>query len=336
MRKTINIILFLMFIQMIIFANNNNDFYDDAKTYELKGGKIIVQGEISNTGQVDFRNLKLRSLIVRETKLEKGKIKFIGSYRYDGYSLFDILKNRILHKKNQKEFKPVVDLLVIIENSKGKKVVLTWGELYYPANLHRIIIATKVSPIIPIKTKDKWVIPTKSKMVFANDLITERNIENPTKITIISAPVHIKVNRKIKLYSEKIDLIKEGKKFDAIKEINNFQNKLIYPSVFYGRGKGFHGINVFKGVPLKSVLMNFAEGKREKLIREGYFIVSAIDGYRITISYSELFNRNDNSEFLLLDKGKNFTGGRFKIYPSSDFFSDRAIKAINRIYFRNI
>ncbi len=336
MKKAIKIIFFLIFIQSFIFANNNNDFFDDAKTYELEGGKIIVQGEISNPGQVDFKNLKLRSLIVRETKFENGKIKFTGSYRYDGYSLFDILKNRILNKKNRIEFKPVVDLLVVIENSKGEKVVLTWGELFYPANLHRILIATKVSPVIPVKTKEQWPLPRKRKMIFANDFITERNIKNPVKITVISAPVHIKVNRKAKLYSEKINLIKNNKIAGEITDWKNFQYRLNYPTVFYGRGRGFHGINIFKGVPLKSVLKDFTDKENVNLIRKGYFIVSAVDGYRITISYSELFNRNDNSEFLLIDKGVNSKGGRFKIYPSADFFSDRAVKSIDKIFFKNI
>ncbi len=220
--------------------------------------------------------------------------------------------------------------------TKGERVVLSWGELYYPVNLHKIIVATRVSPIIPSKTRDKWPIPKNFKIVFANDLISERNIENPTKITIVSAPIKLRVNRKVKLYSDIIDLVKEGKFIGQIKSIDNFKYRLVYPSVFYGRGRGFHGIAFFKGVPLKLVLEKSAGKISKESIREKYFIISAVDGYRITVSYSELFNRNDNSEFLLIDEGENSIGGRFRIYPSPDFFSDRAVKAVNKIILKKI
>jgi hypothetical protein len=67
-------------------------------------------------------------------------------------------------------------------------------------------------------------------------------------------------------------------------------------------------------------------------LRHGYLVAVAVDGYRIAMSCSELFNRNDQAEFLLLDRGEGAEGGRYAIFPAADFFSDRALKAVNAIH----
>lgn len=103
----------------------------------------------------------------------------------------------------------------------------------------------------------------------------------------------------------------------------------IMPSVFYGRGRGFHGINVFEGALLREVLKAALPSGPEAL-RRGYLVAAGADGYRAVITVSELANRNDNGEFLLRDRGDG-DGGRFAIYPGPDFFSDRAVKALMEI-----
>jgi hypothetical protein len=99
-------------------GDRNNNFYDNAETYSLPGGEIEVTGEIENPGKVDLSKLSKHSVIVKETLLkEDGTDAFVGAYRYDGYSLFDILTDRIIKKKNVSEFKPIIDLYV--EGGKG-------------------------------------------------------------------------------------------------------------------------------------------------------------------------------------------------------------------------
>ena len=165
-----------------------NNFYDNAETFNLSGPDVYIGGELANAGQVSFDGLPLRSVIVKETLLSESGDKFVGAYRYDGYSLLDILNNCKLEKKNQAEFPPIIDMYVQVENEKGDKVNISWGEIYYPNHLHEIIIATKVMRIVPSKTKDLWPLPTESKLVFGTDLITERNISSPAVITILSYP----------------------------------------------------------------------------------------------------------------------------------------------------
>ena len=190
MKKSCLLTLLVLMSVLACFGQENNDFYDNTPEKALPGAlRIEVLGEVASPGFIDLTSLPRRSLIVREARLEKGAIAFIGSYRYDGYSLFDILKEKIVAKKNQAEFRSIIDLLVAVENAKGDKVILSWGEIFYPSALHRILIADRVSPIIPSETKENWPLPDVMKLVCGNDLVSERNIDSPTRITVFSAPL---------------------------------------------------------------------------------------------------------------------------------------------------
>jgi len=313
-------------------VTENNDFYDNEPSYRLRTPEIYVEGEIAEKVLVNFTELPVRSLIVKEATLEDGKVKFIGAYRFDGYSLFDILKERILKKKNQKEFPPPLDLYVEIENAEGEKVVASWGEIVYPNKLNRIIVATSVSRIIPSKTKEQWPIPETSQMVFAEDLLSERNLSEPIKITVRSATRSFPINRKLKpLYSKSIKLYKEGEPVGEIAELDNQLKTQSYKNIFYGRGRGLHKISEFIGNEIREILGKYYSSEKAVLQR-GLFTVAAADGYRIVISAGELFNRNDQSEFLIVDHGKE-DGGKFLVFPAPDYFSDRAIKAVSEIHF---
>ncbi|MBN1252673.1 MAG: hypothetical protein JXR51_13820 [Bacteroidales bacterium] len=310
-----------------------NNFYDNAETYSLKTFELEISGEIKNPGKVDFSGLTLHSIIVKETELSGEKDTFIGAYRYDGYSLYDILNNCILNKKNAKEFNPIIDLFVELENDKGEKTVISWGEIFYPNHLHEIIIATKVMRIVPSKTNELWKLPTESKLIVSSDLITERNINRPSKITIKSYNKNLKVEKgKKPLFSPKVDIYVENKIIETLyKNPSNIQEKSLH-TIFYGRGRGIHSTEPFTGVSLKSYF-NTKIKRTQKALREGIFVIAADDGYRGVYTYSELCNRNDQAEVLLICKPELKDNGIFKVFPSCDFFSDRAIKGINGIYY---
>ena len=294
-----------------------------------------MAGEISNPGPVDLAGLPLRSLIVRETRVVDGENRFLGSYRYDGCSLFDILKEKYVKKNNSGEFKSVIDLLVLVENDKGERVVLSWGEIFYPTGLHRVMIATRVSPIIPTLTKEEWPLPQETRLIVAGDLATARNISAPAKIIVFSSPLSFKREAASgALHSPDMTAFDAaGKKAKTFESLPDNLPLLVYPSVFYGRGKGFHGIQNFVGRPLREILKPLFP-PTERNLKQGYFTIAARDGYRIAVSAAELFNRNDFVEFLVVDRGPNSDGGRFAVFPAPDFFSDRAVKAVDSIHFR--
>lgn len=315
-------------------SDKNNNFYDNAETYTLAVGEIEITGEIENPGKVDFSKLPKHSVIVKETLLKgDGKDSFVGAYRYDGYSLFDILNDRILKKKNAEEFKPIIDLFVEIENAKGEKVILSWGEIYYPNFLHNSIIATNVARIVPSKTKDLWPLPTENKLVVANDLITERNISSPVKITVISYRRSIPVNRDLTpLFSNEVRIFQGDKEVEKITERpKKFQKETVH-TIFYGRGRGIHSTQPFTGIYMKELLSTHF-GINKDFLLHGMFILVGKDGYRSVYSYSEIMNRNDQAEVLLVPCEEEKDGGKFRIFPACDFFSDRAVKALTEIRF---
>ncbi len=98
-----------------------------------------------------------------------------------------------------------------------------------------------------------------------------------------------------------------------------------------GGGKGFHGYQMFSGYLLKAILQQHIPATSE-IMKTAYFVLIGADGYRIALAYSELCNRNDQAEFLLIDQGQEQDGGRYSVFPSADFFSDRAIKAVQEIH----
>ena len=141
------------FLQSQTFTNC---FYDNHKTEKLKTNPIFVDGEIENSSFFNPEGLKLHSVIVKESSFDQDlNINFIGAYRYDGYSLKEILDPYVLKKKNANEFPPEVDLFVEVSNDEGDKVILSWGEIFYPNKINQIIVAVQVMPIIPEKTKDQ-------------------------------------------------------------------------------------------------------------------------------------------------------------------------------------
>ncbi len=319
--------------QFIDSTDMTNNFYDNTETYQLPLKELTVEGEITNPGKVDFSVLQKHSVIVKETLLDSaGKDRFIGAYRYNGYSLFDILDKRILQKANSEEFKPIIDTYVEIENGKGEKVVFSWGEIYYPNNLHRILIADGVSRIVPSKTKDMWELPSESKIVAGNDLITERNIYSPVKITVRSFPKSFKVlNGLSPMFSGQIRLFDQGTSIGVLDGHTPKFDKITYNTVFYGRGKGIHSTEPFTGSMLKDVFALTYPVSRKNL-QKGIMCISAEDGYRSAFSYSEIFNRNDQQEFLLIEIEPGEDGGLFRVFPAGDFFSDRAIKSVSEIH----
>lgn len=318
-------------------TDKTQDFFDNAPTYALEMSALSIDGEIENPGNVDFTRLPKRTVIVKEALLQAdGSNRFVGAYRYDGYSLYDILNTVKLKKKNAKEFPPIIDLYLEIETKSGEKVVVSWGELYYPNTAHRIIIASDVARIVPSKTKELWPLPQKSRLVFANDLLTERNLDLPVKIRVCSYPRKFVVDEKHeKMYSPGIDVFVGEKNVLRLRESGSRFTAYLYNSIFYGRGRGIHSTTPFKGIQLKDALSGLVSMNAEQL-KTGFIAVAAEDGYRVVYTLSEVFNRNDQQEILLIEQQDEKDGGVFKLFPACDFFSDRAVKAMKSIYFEQL
>lgn len=314
-------------------ADLTNNFYDNAEKYDLTSCELEICGEVSNPGPVDFSQLPMRSVIVKETLLSESGDSFVGAYCYDGYSLFDILNHYQIEKRKDNTFRPIIDMYVEVENAEGEKVVFSWGELYYPNHLHEIIIATRVMRIVPSKTNELWELPTNSKIVVVSDLITERNISNPSKITVKSYDIDLADEKgKSPIFSPTFEFFKNGASDAIYNENPKHIAEITLHTIFYGRGRGIHSTQPFTGIPLKQ-LINEKVKPTQQAIRNGLVLATADDGYRSVYTYSEICNRNDQADVLVIYRPEETDGGAFRLFPSCDFFSDRAVKALNRIYY---
>ena len=307
-----------------------NDFYDDEPSVGLPGPEAIeVSGEVAEPVKVSLAGLPVRSVIVKETILQDNETGFTGAYQYEGFSLYDILNRVKVVKKNAAEFNPIIDLYVVVYNAEGDSVTFSWGEIYYPVQRHQILIANRVTRIVPTKSKDKWPLPTKTRIIAGTDLVTERNIAGPVRVVIRSLNVSNKVDRSVKMWSDALTLDVAGAK-SVIDEIPSERADREFGHVFYGRGMGIHRITKTKGMDLKEYLAGRIKPDRQ-LIRNGMLVIAGVDGYRCAITWSELMNRNDNHTVILEDRGKGSSGGRISCLITADFFSDRAIKSITGI-----
>ena len=299
--------------QSIDSLDMTNNFYDNTETLPLPVKELIIEGEIANPGKVDFSDFPYIRLLLRKPFLTV----------QEETDLLALTVTMVIHclifltkgyLKSQTA-KSLIRLLIFISKLKMRKVkrLYSAGVKYtILVNLHKIIIATSVSRIVPSKTKELWPLPVESRIVAASDLVTERNISSPVKITVKSYPVSLTVNRELSpLYSQQIDLFSAFRKRLVrltifLRDLNN----VTFNTIFYGRGKGIHSTSPFSGILLKDLLLKYYPVSRENL-RSGIFCIAGIDGYRCAVSYSELFNRNDQQEFLLiklnLEKTEDFS-----------------------------
>lgn len=317
--------------------DNDNDFYNNTPYTELGTPTLTVDGEVQNPGPLSLDKLPLHTILYRETRLVDGKKEFGGAFRYEGVALSDILNGVQVQKKNQAEFNLPLDLLVVVENQAGERVVLSWGEIFYPAVRHRVLIALRAAPIVPTKTGKVWQVPSAPRLVCGDDLVSIRNLAAPSRLTILSVPHAYTVNRAIDpLYAGAIELSgADGKVCGKIRSLPGKAEQRTYAECFYGRGMGFHGYEEFHGALLKDVLLATFPAAPAAL-KQGYFVLVGADGYRIAVTAAELYNRNDRNEPLLIDRGVGEKGGRFSLFPAMDFFSDRAVKAVQYIRFDSI
>ena len=309
-------------------AGITNDFFDNSPLKKIEIKSIKIEGEVEKEQIINLANLPVHTVLITDAKIED--TTFVGAYKYSGYSLHDILSNVLIKKKNLKKFKPNVDLYVEIINDKGESVLFSWGEIFYPTDRHKVLIANKVMRIVPNKTNEKWELPNESKVIAACDLFSERNISNPTKIIVRSIDVLYKVNREIKMHADTIIMKENDVIFSKITEMPANIQKQKMPSVFYGKGSGYHGFQEFEGVYLKDFLSGHFKINK-KNIQTGMFVIASVDGYRASFTFSEIMNRNDNKNFLIVEKDNYERAGEFSLFCVSDFFSDRAIKSINEI-----
>jgi hypothetical protein len=307
-------------------ASATNSFFDKSPVKEYQLQDIYVGGEVENPGPVALASLPVRELAVQELAFADGKPQFKGAYFVSGYSLYDILKSRTV-KKTGGDFKPEVDLFVEVENAKGEKAVFSWGEIYYARNNFNSLIYRTARSITPGKKTTDWPLPETSRLVCSADLYNTRFIANPVKITVRSAPGTYPGKKHAEAYAPEVRIV-AGAKTTVLKDPAKRSAKRQYVLAGYGHGTGFKDVKSVEGFVFKDILA--AAGAVPQSSGDTLVVVSAGDSYRAAFSLSELINRGDNADFLLVDRGTE-KYGRFSLFSAADFFVDRNVRSVAKV-----
>ena len=122
--------------------------------------------------------------------------------------------------------------------------------------------------------------------------------------------------------------IVDGGTTTVVSDPAQFTAKRGYIDAAYGHGMGFKGVKDAEGFVLKDVLMKAGAEPQESGAE--LVVVSANDSYRAAFSLAEIINRNDNADFLVVDKGHE-EDGRFALLSATDFFVDRNVRSVAKI-----
>jgi hypothetical protein len=320
----------------VISGINGNSVYYESDPIKMKVGSLTVKGEVKNPGRVDLSKLYQHEIVVREATLDgSSEIAFSGAYRYIGYSLLDILNPFLLDKKNAANFKPQMDVYIVIKNDKGESVVFSWSEIFHVSQIHQILIATEAAPLKPHKVEVNYPIGESWRVVAGNDLFSYRILENPTEIIVYSFDKKdYEINREINpMYSPEVSVIKDGIVLQTIPVIEDRTRFERNHSIFYGMGMGYHDYPIFEGISLPELTKEHINPFDKEMISNGLVCFASLDGYRAIYSFSELYNRNDQVVPILAVPENSKDGGYYRNYLSSDFFADRSVKSLKEIYF---
>jgi hypothetical protein len=316
----------LAFFSTLAFGQNRNSLFENPESKSYATKSIMVQGEVQNPGPVDINSLPVRSSAIKELAIENGKQVLKGAFFVSGYSLYDILDSKKFKKAPENKFTPPVDLYAIVENEKGEKAVFSWGEIYY-RNSFDILIAKSVSAINPARSNTKWALPEESRLMCGSDLLNVRFLSNPTKITVKSYRGNFASEKPKDVYSAEFK-IETSAGSTTIGDIGSSVEKRTVSNVSYGHGMGYKGVLNLTGFRLKDLI----ESKiNPGDMRDTIAVASAKDGYHVVLSASEILNRNDNQDFIMVDRKGSAEDGRYLLFEPGDFFADRDVRAVEKI-----
>ncbi len=319
----------------LTFSQDGNSLFHQTDQVKLTPGELTVKGEVKGPGKVNLRKFYKREVVIKESLFDRETgIQFTGAYRYSGYSLFDLLHGYNLEKENSDLFRPQIDAYIVIENRTGDKVVFSWSEIFHTVNPHQILIATEMAPIIPYRQEVDYPTGDKWRVVSAGDLFAFRTLDDPVKITVHSFNKReYLIDRDIEtLYSDSVRFYIEENHMHTITPQFDFSKNLTYNSTFYRMGMGHHHTDHFTGPPLSFLLQDVTDPYDPVLNRSALVCFASVDGYRAIYSYSELFNRTDQTAPILAIAPNEKDGGFFRNFHPVDFYADRSVKALQELF----
>ena len=331
MKKKTTVLSLLIVLWIICLAG---------KAQSISFHSLIVNGAVKHPLSLTMRDLhSFQSVKVQlNDVMESGA--YHGAFYYQGVPLKALLEVAKMDK-DAAVFNKNVDLAVVVKNSNGKQIALSWGEIFY-RNPAEITVAFSAEPIIPHRNCTKCHAPKVylsrfnqlkrpigfPKLVITADKWADRCLEGITEIKVVDFGAK-KGDRKSFLSSSKFTVESKGHKKMIFKNLSGFHHVSIM-AMELGEGRGFHGTVKFSGVPLRDVLRKGNLPMNLSTV----FLLSAPDGYQSLLSYGELFLSPLGNQIIVADKknGKPIKkGGNFEVVFPNDAMADRWLKAVQEI-----
>lgn len=284
---------------------------------------------------------KLQSTTVRINDIKKDG-SFHGVFNTQGVPLINLLDLARIEKENANFSKPL-DLAIVLRDGTGKKVTLSWGEVFY-RNPADVTIAFSSTPILPhhqdcskCHTSD-FTKPYLDqlhrtidfpKLVTANDFDADRSLEGIVNIEVVNLESKGTTKKMGELFSPRIIFSGSMEHPVTVFSLDNLPRTSVTMNIV-GDGRGFHGRSIYTGTPLAELIS--AVGIEPDL--SSVIVVSAPDGYRSLVSWGELALSPQGQRIIIADEkdGKPIAkDGKFMLILPDDLAADREVKAVAKI-----
>lgn len=303
---------------------------------------LTITGTVNHPMQLTLDDLKqLQTVEVQQNEVTLDGT-YHGVFKHRAVSLRTLLTMANIEQKST-NFKKLVDATIVLTNNEGKKVVLSWGEIFYH-NAAEVVLSYQATAIFPTKTncakchepedysfamqqlKRTVALP---KLIVTGDFFSDRYLEGVVNIDVVDVRPAIAVDRKAKLYSTQIDLTGSVSNPMLITSLDDYPRNQISKKVV-GVGRGYHGLHTFNGTPLINLLTD--AGAKHKM--DQVVMLSAPDGYRSSFSMGELLVSTLADEILVADTKDGDAlsqGAKFRVIVGPDNTDDRDVQAITKI-----
>ena len=175
-------------------------------------------------------------------------------------------------------------------------------------------------------------------LVAANDCFPGRYVEELTEIKVAQAGVKVEAPPRGSLRDMLIEsptiIGPDGKAHAFTLEDYQKLPRQTVADIGIGIGRGYRGVSVWEGVPLKEMLrFLLLDGRIDTC--DTYVLVTGGDGYRALFSGTEVFINSADTCVLLIDRkdGKELGkgSGAFTAVQRTDFYVDRNVRMVKEI-----
>ena len=330
-----------------------------------------IGGAVSKPTLLDAKAVKGLDRHKRMVKVANKEGNFICSLEVSGYALKDVLDRAVI-KKADDGFDRPLDLIITAQGRDGGSALFSYGEVFLTsdegpllADSARMILPTHHGPLnagkndptimLDIKKRDAISLtsceschhgpppeslhfPKGWLLVAANDGFPGRCVEDLFQIKVVQSGIKVEPpprgSSKDMLVDSPTIIGPDGKAHTFAADDYQKLPKQTVTDIGIGIGRGYRGVSVWEGAPLRDALrLLLQDGRIDP--RDTYVLVTGGDGYRASFSGYEIFSNTADKCVLLIDRkdGKELGkgSGAFTAVQRTDFYVDRNVRMVKEI-----